>query len=241
MRHDRPPRRFVGASSLSCAASLVLVVSAFASDRGRWTYSIAAAPAPTYTYRVDDFGFGSYRQRFGTGLTGGVSAMRTVTRHVSLVFEGGYHGYSAPIGLVAIPEVPPTTGRLRAEFFSLGAGLRLEPFADRTRSPRLFLEIQPALFVSRWEERTVDHEGYDMISGSWRPRTTHSDAYRSALPGFAATMGVRTRVSSVVGLETAVRLTRSADLGEHTLGRFSSGDFRGLDETAFVAGFSWSP
>ena len=241
MRYFRPLCALVGPSSLACAASFVLVASAFADDRGRWTYSIAAAPAPKYTYRVEDFGFGGYRRTFDTGLLVGGSAGRTLTRHVSLVLEGGYHGYSTPLGIVGIPEVPPTTGRLRAELFSLGAGLRLEPLADPAPKLRPFVQITPALFVSRWEERTVDHEGYDMTSGVWRPRTTHTDTYRSALPGLAATVGVLARVSSVVGVEAAVRLTRSADLGEHKLGRFSGGDFRGLDETAFTAGFAWSP
>jgi len=241
MRYHRPPHAFVRASSLACAASFVLVASAFAGEQGRWTYSIAAAPAPKYTYRVEDFSFGSYRGTFNSGLLAGASARRTLTRHVSLVLEGGYHGYSAPLGIAGIPEVPPTSGQLRAELFSFGAGLRLEPLADRTRNMRPFVEITSALFVSRWEERTVDHEGHDLMSGTWRPRATHTDTYRSALPGFAATMGVRARVSSAVGVEAALRFTRSADLGEHTLGRFSSGDFRGLDETAFVAGFAWSP
>ena len=241
MRYDRPPQALAGASCLACAASLVLVAAASACVRGRWTYSIAAAPAPTYTYRVEDFDFGNYRGTFDTGLLAGASAARTLTRHATLVLAGGYHGYSRALGLVGIPEVPPTSGRLRADVFSLGAGMRLEPLADRTRNLRPFVEFTPALFVSRWEERTVDHEGYDMTSDTWRPRTTHTDTYRGALPGFTAALGVHARASSVAGFELAVRLTRSADLGEHALGRFSSGDFRGLDETAFTAGFAWSP
>ena len=103
------------------------------------------------------------------------------------------------------------------------------------------MQILPALFVSRWEESTVDHEGYDMLTGAWRARATHTDSFRSALPGIELSAGFRARIASVVGTDIALRMSRSADLGEHGLGRFSSGDFRGLDEVALVGGLTWSP
>src|SRR5207247_2132800 len=166
-----------------------------------------------------EFSFGNYPEAFGPGPSAGVAGARRLTRHVSLVLEGGYRGYSKALALYRVPEALPTTGRLRAEFFSLGAGLRVQPSFDWAVSP--YAQIIPTIFVSRWEERTVDHEGYD--SHGWRQRTTHTDSFRSARPGFAVSAGLRARFSSVLGADIAVRLTRSADLGEHALGRFSSG------------------
>jgi hypothetical protein len=155
--------------------------------------------------------------------------------------RGRLRAYDQALGLVAIPETPPTTGSLRAEYFSLGAGLRIQPWSSSERGAGPYVQIVPALFVARWEENTVDHEGYDMLTGTWRAQTTYSDSFRSVLPGIELSAGLRARITHVVGTEVAVRLTRSADPGEHSLGRFSSGDFRGLDEVALVGGLTWSP
>src|SRR5262249_44190236 len=116
-----------------------------------------------------------------------------------------------------------------------------EPWSGVARRAGPYAQILPAVFVSRWEESTVDHEGYDMLTGAWRPRATYTDSFRSALPGFELSAGFRARIAGVVGTDVAVRLTRSEDLGAHGLGRFSGGHFRGLDEVALVGGLTWSP
>lgn len=241
MRHDGWHSALTLAACFTVTILGLLAAPALAGERGAWTYSIAAATSKIYDYRIDEFSFGSYPESFDPGLSVGGAAVRRLTRHVSLVLEGGYRGYSKALALESIPEALPTTTELRAEFFSLGAGLRLERWSDPAVPLRPYVQIIPALFVSRWEERTVDHEGYDFYSGAWRPRTTHSDSFRSVLPGFAVSTGVRARITSVVGTDVAVRLTRSADLGEHALGRSSSGDFLGLDEVALVGSLAWSP
>ena len=241
MLRDHRHLTFIRVASVSIAALALSAAPALTGERSGWTYSIAAGASPRYEYRVDEFNFGSYPQSFGGGFSVSGSGIRPVTRHASLVIEGGYHAYRKGIGVEGFPEVPPTTGRLRAEFFSLGLGLRVEPSSDGPRRQSPYLQATPGLYVSRWEERTVDHEGYDLVQGTWRLRSTHVDSFRSVLPGIALSVGVRGRVAGVVGSDIAVRLTRSADLGEHVLGRFSSGEFRGLTEVAVVAGLSWSP
>ena len=241
MRHDGWHSVLTLAACFTVAILGLLAAPALAGERGTWTYSIAAATSQIYDYRIDEFGFGSYPESVHPRLSVGGAASRRLTQHVSLVLEGGYRGYSKALALESIWGAPPTTGRLRADVVSLGAGLRVEPRSDPALPLRPYVQIVPALFVSRWEERTVDHEGYDIYSGAWRPRTTHSDSFRSVLPGFAVSTGVRARITSVVGTDIAVRLTRSADLGEHALGRSSSGDFLGLDEVALVGGLAWSP
>jgi hypothetical protein len=135
------------------------------------------------------------------------SGGRALTRHTSLIIEGGYRGYDETLGLAGIPETSPTTGTLRAEYFSLGAGLRIQPWSDAGRVAAPYVQILPALFVSRWEETTVDHEGYDMTSGAWRVRATHTDSFRSVLPGIELSAGFRARITSVVGTDFAVRMT----------------------------------
>ena len=239
MKHEFPARPLTHAAGFTI---VVLGVAGGAARAGQpWTYSIAAATSVPYEYRLDEHDFGSYPSSLAPGLSLSAAGARALTRHTSLVIEGGYRGYSQALGLVRIPETPPTTGTLRAEYFILGAGLRIEPWSDAARRAGPYAQILPAIFVSRWEESTVDHEGYDMLTGAWRARATHTDSFRSALPGIELSAGFRARIASVVGTDIALRMSRSADLGEHGLGRFSSGDFRGLDEVALVGGLTWSP
>jgi hypothetical protein len=237
MLHD--PLHRSRAIAVSTAFLAFLAVPALADESRSWTYSIAAGVSPRYGYRTDSFGSGNAAS-FENGFSFVGGAIRPVTRRVSMVVEGGYHVYGKPIGIIGIPELPPTTGRLRAEFYSLGVGLRLQPWSDPSR-PSPYAQITPALYVSRWEEHIVDHEGYDLLSGSYRQRSTHVESFRNALPGVALSAGVSGRIAGVVGSDIAVRVTRSADLGEHGLGRFSSGDFHGLTEVALLAGLTWSP
>lgn len=229
------PRR-----TLSLAAGLTLAALAATPPHvaaGGWDFVLAAATSPGYEYRVDERVYGTYRASFDPGLSLTASGARTLTRHASLVLAGGYRGFTSAIGGMGIPELPPTTGELRAEYFSIGAGLRVE--ARPGSGP--YVQILPALFVSRWGETTVDQEGWDMMSGNWRPEARSTDSFRSVLPGIELSAGFRLRFTSALGTDLALRLTRSADLGEHALGRFSSGDFRGLDELALVGGITWSP
>ena len=115
----------------------LLAAPGLAGERSAWTYSIAAATSPIYDYRIDEFSFGSYPESFDPGLSVGGAAVRRLTRHVSLVLEGGYRGYSKALDLRGglggrgFPEAPLTTGRLRTEFFSVG-------FSRGSSTPRLF-------------------------------------------------------------------------------------------------------
>jgi hypothetical protein len=230
------PRR-----TLSLAAGLTLVALAadppHAAAARTWNYSLAAAASSGYDYRVDEHSFGTYESSFGPGFAVTGSAARAVSRHTSLVLSGGYRRYSEAFGVVAT-ELPPTTGELRAEFFSIGAGLRIEP---RQGSGLYMQMLLPALFVSRWNESTVEEEGWSMMTGAWQSGTTHTDSFTSAQPGFELSAGFRARLWSALGTDFGVRFTSSADLGKHTLGRFSSGDFQGLNELALVGGITWSP
>jgi len=214
----------------------ILTLPAGAALARPWNYTLAAAASSGYDYRVDEHSFGTYASSFGPGFAVTGSAARGVSRHASLVLSGGYRRYSEAFGIVAT-EQPPTTGELRAEFFSIGAGLRIEP---RQGSGLYMQVLLPALFVSRWNESTVEEEGWNM-TGAWQSRTTHSDSFMSAQPGIELSAGLRTRFTSALGTDFGVRFTRSADLGDHALGRFSSGDFQGLNELALVGGITWSP
>lgn len=237
MHRRFPGRRF---HAVVLAIAILELAPAAALAGSHWTYGLAAAASLEYPYRVEP-NPGSRPASLSPGLILGASGTRDLTRHASLVLEGGYREYGTTLGLVGIPESPPTSGSLRAQYFSLGAGLRIRPFSDAARATGPYLQVVPAFFFSRWEESTVDHEGWDMMTGAWRPRTTHTDAFRSAMPGIEMSAGMHARITDVIGTDVAVRLTQSADLGEHDLGRFSSGDFRGLDEIAVVGGFTWSP
>ena len=224
-------------------AALAPLILAFgpppAGAQGRWTYSIAAGHADRFVYRVEDFSFGSYPSSFRSGFQASSAATRTITKHVSVHLEAGYAGYSRALGLRGIGS--PPMGRLRAGFFPVAAGLQLGPFTNPHLAVRPYLQIAPALVLSRWEERVTYAEGWDLTTGAWRPRSAHVDARWNALPGFVAAMGCRGQLSSVVGIEGALRYTRSADGGYHTLGQFSSGEFRGLSVWSAVAGLTWSP
>ena len=215
----------------------ILTLSAGSAFARAWNYSLTAAASSGYDYRVNDHPYGSYTSSFGPGFGVTGSAARAVSRHASLVLSGGYRRYSEAFGVVAT-EQPPTTGELRAEFFSMGAGLRIEP---RQGSGLYMQVLLPALFVSRWNESTVEEEGWNMMTGAYQSRTTHTDSFKSAQPGIELSAGLRTRLTSALGTDFGVRFTRSADLGEHALGRFSSGDFQGLNELALVGGITWSP
>jgi hypothetical protein len=233
---DRRPRRI---HSLAAAITLALlgVVPSHAAEVRTWSYSLAAGVSNAYGYRVDENSPGTYTASFDPGLLLNATALRTLTRHTSLVFSGGYRGYRQDLGLVAVPELPPTTGELRAEYFSLGLGLRIEP----RHGSGPYIQALPALFVSRWEESTVDEAGRNLMTGDWQQRSTHTDSFRSVLPGIELGAGFRGRLWSSLGTDIGLRLTSTADLGQHDLGRFSSGSFHGLDELALVAGITWSP
>jgi len=232
MSHERP--RCMPLTIAVTAAILVLPqCSALARS---WDYSLTAAASSRYDYRVDEHSYGTYTSSLGPGFAITGSAARSVSRHVSLVLSGGYRRYSAELGTAGIPEAPPTTGDLRAEYFSVGAGLKIEP----RQGAGFYTQVLPALFVSRWGQNTVDQEGWNMLTGTWQQRATHTASFKSALPGIELSGGFRARFSSALGTDFALRYTRSADLGEHALGS-SSGDFRGLNELALVGGITWSP
>jgi len=234
MIHATPRRTH---SLTMVAAAAILTLPSGAAFARAWNYSLAAAASSGYDYRVNDHPYGSYTSSFGPGFAVTGSAARAVSRHASLVLSGGYRRYSEAFGVVATDQ-PPTTGELRAEFFSMGAGLRIEP---RQGSGLYMQVLLPALFVSRWNESTVEEEGWNMMTGAYQSRTTHTDSFKSAQPGIELSAGLRTRLTSALGTDFGVRFTRSADLGEHALGRFSSGDFQGLNELALVGGITWSP
>jgi len=232
---DVCPRR---TQSLAAAFTLALLTAApsHAAEVRKWSYSLAAAVSNSYGYRVDEHSFGTYTSSFDPGLLLSATTTRTLAKHTSLVISGGYRGYRQDLGLIAVTDQPPTTGTLRAEYFSIGAGLRIEP----RHGSGPYVQALPALFVSRWEESTVVHEGWDM-TGAWQQQSTHTDSFRSVLPGIELSAGFRTRFWSALGTDIGLRLTSTADLGQHALGRFSSGSFQGLDELALVAGITWSP
>src|SRR5436190_4865076 len=123
---DRRPRR---SHSLAAAITLVLlgVVPAHADEKAAWSYGLGAAVSTAYGYRIDEQPTGTYTSSFDQGLLLSAAVTRTLSRHTSLVFSGGYRGYEKALGLVAVPELPPLTGELRADYFSMGVGLRVEP------------------------------------------------------------------------------------------------------------------
>jgi hypothetical protein len=207
------------------------------SEKPFWSYSLGAAVSTAYGYRVDEQAAGTYTTTFDPGLLLSATVDRTITRHTSLVVSAGYRGYSRDLGLIAVPEAPPVTGQLRAQYFSIGVGLRIEP----RHGSGPYMQALPALFVSRWEESTVDHEGWNFMTGAWQSRSGHSDSFSRVLPGIELSAGFRTRFWSSLGTDIGLRLTSSADVGEHDLGRFSSGKFHGLDELALVGSITWSP
>src|SRR2546425_9954197 len=97
MCYDHPRRTL---TPTACFAILTLLAAPSpAGERGAWTSSITAATSPVYDYRVDEFSFGSYPESFDPGLSVGGAAVRRLTRHVSLVLEGGYRGYSKALDL----------------------------------------------------------------------------------------------------------------------------------------------
>lgn len=225
---DRRPRRN---HSLAAAITLVLlgVAPSHAEEKTAWSYGFGAAVSTAYGYRIDEQPTGTSTTSFDPGLLLSATVTRTLSRHTALVFSGGYRGYEKALGLVGIPEQPPPTGELRAEYSSMGVGLRVEP----RHGTGPYIQALPALFVSRWEESTV--------YGTWQSSTTHTDSFRSMLPGVELSAGFRARFWKALGTDFALRLTSTADPGVHDLGSFSSGKFRGLDELALVGGISWSP
>src|SRR5262245_28175010 len=122
MNHDRLHRTHSLTIAITAAILALAQGSALA---GSWSYSLTAATSSRYNYRVDEHSFGTYTSSFGPGFSVTGSAARTLTRHASLVLSGGYRRYSNEFGTVGIPEMPPTTGNLRAEYFSVGAGLMI--------------------------------------------------------------------------------------------------------------------
>src|SRR5262252_3560265 len=172
MRHERPRRLHVFAIAVATAILALPRGSALARS---WSYSLSAATSSGYDYRVDEHGYGTYTSSFGPGFALTGSAVRPVSRHASLVLSGGYRRYGAALGTAGVPEVPPTTGDLRAEYFSIGAGLRIEP----RQGSGFYAQVLPALFVSRWGENTVDQEGWNMLTDAWQQRSTHTDSFMS--------------------------------------------------------------
>src|SRR5438093_92856 len=122
MRHDGWHSALTLAACFTITIVSLLAAPGLAGERSAWTYSIAAATSQIYDYRIDEFDFGNYPGRVEPRLSVGGAAARTLTRHVSMVLEGGYRGYSKPLALGSIWGAPPTTGRLRADVFSFGAG-----------------------------------------------------------------------------------------------------------------------
>ena len=108
-----------------------------------------------------------------------------------------------------------------------GAGRRLRSGQPTPEQQKVAAER------TRWEENTVH--------GTWQSSTTHTDSFRSLLPGVELSAGFRARFWKALGTDFALRLTSTADPGEHDLGSFSSGKFHGLDELALVGGITWSP
>src|SRR5262249_56576781 len=104
--------RFNQAAALAFAA---LGLAAGAARAGpRWTYSIAAATTIPYGYRPDESD-----ALLAPDLSVSASGARALTRHASLVIAGGYRGYRHTLGLAYIPETPPTTGTLWAEYLNI--------------------------------------------------------------------------------------------------------------------------
>jgi len=227
--------------AISVAAAIILAllgaVPSHAADKPAWSYALGAAVSTAYGYRVDQQPTGTTTTSFDPGLLLSGTVTRTLTRHTALTFSTGYRRYSRDLDLVAIPEVPPTTGQLRSQYFSIGAGLRIEP--KHGSGP--YIQALPTIFISRWEENTVDREGTNLMTNEWRPRSSHSDSFQSVLAGIELGAGFRVRFWSKLGTDFGLRITSSGDPGEHDLGRFSSGKFHGLDELALVGGITWSP
>ena len=232
MIHARPRRKL----PMAAAITLVLLGAAasHADEKPSWSYGLGAAVSTPYGYRIDEQPAGTTTTTtFDPGLLLSATATRTFTRHTSLVFSTGYRGYSNDVTPVTIPAAPRVTSTLRSDYFSFGVGLRIEP--QHGSGP--YMQVLPAVFVSRWGETTVDQAGSDPTG----ERTTHTDSFRSVLPGIELSAGFRARFWKSLGTDFALKLTSSADLGDHDLGRFSSGKFHGLDEFALVGGITWSP
>lgn len=218
-----------------CPALLVLaLLPVEATGASPWSLGISAGAADRYTYHDHDkYGWGTH---FDYSWTASLGASRSLSRHLSMQVDAGYLSYDRGLSILSIPEIPPPSSELSAQFPSLGVGLRYYPTGPATARARAYLQFVPTLYVSRWKERSEYPAYTDFFSGTYYPARLEEDTFTSVLPGFAAGIGVVGLNQTPIRLDLGFRYYYSASPGSQGLGRFSSGDFDGLRQLALVVG-----
>jgi hypothetical protein len=212
---------------------------AFCQADSRWAVSLGAGLTDELAYRDLSYSFGDYHEHIGfSGLAVAGAAYR-LTDHASLRADMGYIGYQKAMQLnlassnAGVLGVSPRGSALTAQIPFLSGGARLYFAGPASARPRLYIEALPTLWVTRWRERVETREHYDLY-GNYYPHRVDQDAFTILNPGFTAGAGV---VGSLVGrtrLDLGFRYLFSIGPGQHQLGQYSSGDFKGLRQVALT-------
>jgi hypothetical protein len=199
-----------------------------------WSLGLSAGAADRYTYHDEDKdGWGDH---FDDSWTASLGASRSLGRHLSIQVDAGYLSYDRGLSIGSIPEIPPPSSELSAQIPSLGVGLRYYPTGPATARARVYLQLVPTLYVSRWKERSEYPAHTDFFSGIYQSARVEEDTFTSVLPGFAAGIGFVGLNQTPIRLDLGFRYYYSTNPGSQDLGRFSSGDFDGLRQLALVIG-----
>ncbi len=223
----RPPYPLIG---------LVLFAAPAAADQpANWSLTLRGGYVNEYTLRTRTISDLRIPQRMAP--TGSISLTleRRVNRYLGFEARTGWlmyrreKQYHDPY----VPTPAPQFGRagaqdepywesveLRGNFVPLGAGLRVTPWGNDARV-QPYVDVSAVVYRVQWRER-IEHQA--------------GESFTRTVPGVIGSVGYRIRLGPRWGLDAAVELSKSRDLGVRHLGEYSSGPFDGLTQVGYVAG-----
>ena len=201
---------------------LLLLDPLSAQAQERWTVGLGGGVADRYTWHTFSLLGNDYHERFDFTWHGSVGVGYNLDQHLSLQADASYLQYQEERGLIGIPELPPPSYKLSATFPSLGVGLRLYPAGPNTSRPRAYVQIEPTLYFTRWEER--------IESGG----TVADQTFTELQPGFAAGLGLVGLNQTPVRLDIGFRYYYTPDLGSRL--SLTSAELQGLRQFALIVG-----